>query len=339
MGRRRTKDFDLPPHMHRKGDRFYYGRNQIALGSNFRDALLKYAELHTGAPATGTFADAVRCYLRDEIKHRSTKTQAEYSRQVVTLVKVFGHMPLDTIRPKDVADYMRARGEKTIDKDSRAHGGPIVATREKALLSAIYSFARSAGLVDAPNPCAGIRGTKSKRDRYVTDAELSDVVARADATLGAFLELCYYTGQRPGDVVRMRRQDVQDGALIVRQGKTGAKVRIAVVGPLEGVIERLTTGAVASMFLVRDAHGQPLTLPALRKRFDNLGVDWQIRDLRAKAASDSDSSREAQRLLGHAAASTTDVYIRQRAGERANPIMRGIAEAPRIAEKPKGGSR
>lgn len=30
----------------------------------------------------------------------------------------------------------------------------------------------------------------------------------------------------------------------------------------------------------------------------------------------------AQTLLGHAAASTTDGYIRQRAGERATPIMR-----------------
>ena len=45
------------------------------------------------------------------------------------------------------------------------------------------------------------------------------------------------------------------------------------------------------MFLIRDERGQPFTLPALRKRFKPLGYDWQIRDLRAKAASDSNTSR------------------------------------------------
>jgi len=43
---------------------------------------------------------------------------------------------------------------------------------------------------------------------------------------------------------------------------------------------------------------------------------WQIRDLRAKAASDADTSRHAQALLGHSAATTTDGYIRKRVGER-----------------------
>jgi integrase len=82
------------------------------------------------------------------------------------------------------------------------------------------------------------------------------------------------------------------------------------------------------MHLVHDAKGQPFTLAALRKRFDRLGLDWQIRDLRAKAASDSDDARAAQTLLGHAAASTTDGYIRQNAGARARPVNRRITDKP-----------
>ena len=34
------------------------------------------------------------------------------------------------------------------------------------------------------------------------------------------------TGQRPSDVLKMRRQDVQDGYLLVTQRKTGAKVAL-----------------------------------------------------------------------------------------------------------------
>lgn len=325
MGRRRTKDYDLPPHMTRRAGRYYYGRNQVALGADFPAALRKYAELHTGTPARGTFEMAIAEYIKHELAKKAPKTQTEYRRQLVTLGAVFGAMSLESMTPHHVASFMAARSVKHDGK-----GGAIVATREKALLSAVFAFARARGLTRAENPCAGIRGTKARRGRYVEDAELVDVLGRADSTLAAFLELCYLTGQRPGDVVRMRRQDVQDGALCLQQGKTGAKVRITIEGPLAAVIERLTAGAVASMFLVRDARGQALTLGAMRKRFDKLGVDWQIRDLRAKAASDSENSRAAQTLLGHKAASTTDGYIRQSAGQRATPVMRRIAGKPSI---------
>ncbi len=157
---------------------------------------------------------------------------------------------------------MAARTARTVDRNGRIYGGPIVATREKALLSAVFAFARIRGLTNASNPCAGVRGIKSRRDRYVTDAELSDAIGRADPALAAFLALCYFTGQRPGDVAQMRRQDVQEGALCVRQAKTGAKVRIELVGLLAAIVAGLTGGAVRSMFL-HDRRGQPFTFAAL----------------------------------------------------------------------------
>jgi integrase len=125
------------------------------------------------------------------------------------------------------------------------------------------------------------------------------VLDRADPTLAAFLELCYMTGQRPSDVLKMRRQDVEDGHLLVSQRKTGAKVRIAVVGALAAVLTRLAEGAVASVWLVHDRRGQRFTLSAMQRRFAKLSAGWEIRDLRAKAASDADTSRHAQALLRH----------------------------------------
>lgn len=332
MGRRRQHDFDLPPHMHRKVRggvaRYYYGRQSVALGSDFTAALRRYAELHTATPAIATFANAAAAYSRDELPKKAPATQAGYSAQLATLVASIGHMPLEEITPKDVAEVMKALGKKRVDARGRAHGGPIIATRTKALLSAVLTFARREGLMNGPNPCAGIRGVKSRRDRSVTDAELQDALTRAGPELAGFLELVYRTGQRPGDVVKMRRSDVQDGALWVRQAKTQAKVRIDIVGPLAALLARLQAGPVASVYLVHDHRGQPFTLAALRKRFKRKGLDWQIRDLRAKAATDSPDARAAQTLLGHAAASTTDGYIRQRAGQRARPVMRRIADKP-----------
>lgn len=319
MGRRRKSDLDLPPLMYRKRGRFYYGRAGIALGADFPVALRRYAELHGGSAGPGTFAEAVRLYLRDELPNKAAKTASEYERQLGTLVRVFGRCPLDggSIRPKDVHDYLAAR--------PRIAGG-----REKALLSAVWNFARRIGLTDAPNPCAGIRAPKARRSRYVTDAELADALAAADPVLAGFLELAYRTGQRPGDVLRMRRADVRDGALWVSQAKTGARVRVAVVGPLATLLDSLRglPATVASLYLVHNHRGQPLTLAAMQKRWDvvrrRIGADWQIRDLRAKAA--TDATGRAQDLLGHAAASTTDGYIRRVAGAVVEPVRRPIGE-------------
>lgn len=317
MGRRRQSHLELPPHMYRKRGRYYYGRAGIALGADFGQALRRYAELHGGSAGPGTFAEAVRLYLRDELPKKRAKTAAEYERQLGTLAKVFGRCPLDggSIRPKDVHDYLAARPR-------------IAGAREKALLSAVWNFARRIGLTDSPNPCAGIRAPKARRSRYVTDAELAAAIGAADPVLAGFLELAYRTGQRPGDVLRMMRSDVRDGALWVSQRKTGAKVRIVVAGPLEALLERLRAlpATVASLYLVHNHRGQPLTLAAMQKRWDavrrQIEADWQLRDLRAKAATDAEAN--AQALLGHAAASTTDGYIRRVAGAVVEPVRRPI---------------
>lgn len=319
MGRRRTRNLHLPPLVTERAGRYYYGRNQIALGDDLPTALRRYAEIHGAAMTAETFAEVAAQYLAKGTRHLAAKTVAEYERQMPTLIRVFGAVPLAGIRPVHVRQFLTARGDS------------IAGTREKALLSAVFAYARNAGLYDGANPCSGIKGKGSHRDRYVTDGELAALLEHADAPVRDFLELAYLTGQRPGDVLRMRRTDVQDGRLWVRQSKTGAKVRIEIVGALAAVLERVQGYPVASLFLVRDQRGQPFSLPAMRKRFwkarELAGVDWQIRDLRAKAATDTDP-REAQALLGHAAASTTDGYIRARAGRVVSPVLR---EKPRIA--------
>lgn len=322
MGRRRTRNLHLPPHMHERGGRYYYGRNDVALGDDFADALRRYADLHAVELEAATFADVAAAYLRKGTSHLASKTLAEYTRQLPRLVKWIGGRTLDSVTPMMVRRWLTERGNT------------IAGTREKALLSVIFTFARETGLYDGANPCAGVRGKKSHRDRYVTDVELSGVLEHADPVLGGFLELCYWTGQRPSDVLRITRGDIRDGFLWVAQGKTRAKVRIAVVGALETLIARLLLPreGVESLYLVRDEHGQPLTLSALRKRFwiarKAGGTNFQIRDVRAKTASDSETAKQAQHLLGHKAASTTDGYIRRVAGQVVQPVLRetrGIA--------------
>src|ERR1700682_3913572 len=146
MGRPRTKNRDLPPGMHRKQGRYYYGQNDIALGANLVNALKRWAELHGERVHSDvpTLADAIREYRLTELPQKSPKTQKGYRPQLVLLDKVFGKMPLGAITPTNVRGYMRRRPA-------------ISGTREKALLSAVFNFARGEGMTNAPNPCAGVR--------------------------------------------------------------------------------------------------------------------------------------------------------------------------------------
>jgi len=311
VGRHRTRDFDLPQGVYRKRDRYYFGAAGIALGGP-AEWLGKYAELRGDAP-TGTFTDAATMYRRDELPRKAPKTRDEYGRQLTMLVRVFGNVRLDDIAPGDVRDFLDLRPR-------------IAGTREKALLSAVFNFARGKRLTNAPNPCAGIRGHKATRKRYVTDKELSAAAGRADPVLADFLRLCYYTGQRPSDVLRICPAHAQDGRLRVDQGKTGATVRIRLAGPLATVFKRLAKGRGQLVPLILGADGGRTSLATLRKRFDRLALGWQIRDLRAKAASDLPDVAAARGLLGHANESTTDAYRRSRKGGNAEPLMRRILD-------------
>jgi hypothetical protein len=227
-------------------------------------------------------------------------------------------------------------------------------TREKALLSALFNFARGEGITSAPNPCAGVKGTKAKRDVYVYDATFAAVWEAADVMTHDAMDLALLTGQRPRDITGFRETDIRDGHLEVLQGKTGKRLRIAVVGELKAVVDRIaarkSTFPVHSLALVVNEHGQPLTYAGLRKRFekardaaavvfDKAGKveeaaaarAFQFRDLRAKAATDLESSERAQKLLA-----TTDGYTRGRRGDRLMPLERGITDKTRrITDKKK----
>ena len=119
------------------------------------------------------------------------------------------------------------------------------------------------------------------------------------------MDLALLTGQRPADVLKLKRSDIRDGALWIAQNKTGARLGIEITGELATTIARIDVRPrkVISAYLIQDENGQPLTQFALRSRFDKARtlakVDFQFRDIRAKAATDTGYSAHSQKLLAH----------------------------------------
>ncbi len=263
--------------------------------------------------------------------------------------------PLDKIEPVHIRQYLdwsvktkRADAEARNAQRKKEGKQPVIirskhgqaqANREKALFSHVFNYARDHGYTKAPNPCQGVKGFKEDgRDVYVDDALIDRVMKHAGKPLEFALRLAQITGQRPGDVRRMSETNIAGGMLNVRQGKTGAKLRIEIVGALKTLLDEIaaykTAQTAASrvrvLSLLVDEKGQKMTEAMLRNRFDDAreaaGIDkalFQFRDLRAKAATDTDDAggtRQAQALLGHTTETMTADYIRHKVGRKVRPI-------------------
>lgn len=113
---------------------------------------------------------------------------------------------------------------------------------------------------------------------------------------------------------------------MVVQNKTGARLGIEITGHLAEVIERINQRPrkAISPYLIQDENGQPLSQFALRSRFDKARtlakVDFQFRDIRAKAATDTGDLAHSQKLLAHQNRDMTEHYVKARIGERVKPL-------------------
>jgi integrase len=341
MGRKPSKPNAIPRLRARKQKSgrvcYYYDhgvdrtgkRREEPLGSEYGLAIKRWAELeHDRSPpaaAVLTFRHVADRYRAEVIPTKAPRTQKDNIHELGWLLRFFDDPPgpFEEIKPVFVRKYREWRTAK------------VRANREIALLSHLWNWAREKGYTALPNPCEGVkRNREDGRDVYVEDDVYRAVYVRADQPLRDALDLAYLTGQRPADTYAMDERQITPTGLRVRQGKTGAKVEIAVSGELAALLDRIRRRKAGltlhSTRLVVDERGLALGRDALRYRFDKArrlaGVakgDFQFRDLRAKAgtdkADDSGDIRQAQAQLGHASVTMTEHYVRKRKGAKVTP--------------------
>jgi integrase len=337
MGRKNTRNLNMPPHMHprtqRSGKIYYYmykredggKRVEIALGDDFILALKKYAELNVvvEAGAGATFTDVYKRYLVDSLPKLAASSAKMWRSDIKHLLESFRDAPLSQIKPVNIRHFLDDHADK-----------PTTANRCKRVFSVMWNKARGWGYTDLPNPCEGIQGyALGKRTVYITDEVFALVYGHASQVLRDAMDLAYLTGQRPADALSMTEHDIIDGHLIVTQEKTKQPLRIQIVGQLEALLlridERKAGHKVKTAALLVNEHGKRLNAGTLRRHFDaarakaaekNPAEAAEIKafwfyDLRAKAADDTSDNRgdqAASDLLGHDSIKTTQRHYLRR---------------------------
>jgi integrase len=160
------------------------------------------------------------------------------------------------------------------------------------------------------------------------------------------MDLAYLTGQRPADVLKASTTDLNNGFLMVGQGKTEKRLRIRLYDGknqtdlcifINRLLDRRAQAGTRTSILITNQAGLRMSYNMLRNRWDearNLAaskattagdlalattiLQFQFRDIRPKAASEIEDIADASRLLGHSTQEMTKKVYR-RVGEIVKP--------------------
>lgn len=306
MGRRRTKNLDLPMHMERKGDAFYYviDKKWEPLGSDKAEALRKWA-LKEGGAEGKTVKSLVLRYIDLFGAPWAENTRRNYERYGDTITEYFGDAPIEQVTPGHIQEFIDLSQKKSEVRNT------------VMFFSAMLSRAVLWGWRET-NPCDSIeKPPPSKRKRYLTDAERLVIYETVAEPYKIAMDLADILSLAVSEVVGIKLPDIKDGRIRVFRKKTGKETWFFVTPELEAVIAR----AMALPRPVRDmapllcsrrgkAYAPGTVSKAIKTAIKARGiVDARFHDLRAKSASDEPETAQAR--LMHADAKTTRTYLRK----------------------------
>lgn len=304
--RPRKKNRELPACVYHKHGAYWYVKKGkwVRLGDELSAALHEYARIHE--QKHGGMPEMIESLLPRILAGKAPATVRKYTQTARYLQKVFAQFAPDQVTAADVVALRR----HLIDHAT-------VCNRTISVLRMLFHEALEERLVEA-NPCAGVPTVKQpKRDRRVEPEEFDRIKAQAAPRLAAIMDLCYLTGQRISDVLKIARGDLREEGLYVVQQKTKARVLIRWNADLRAAVDRALAlhGDVPGLFLFgKRPPGYSGVWKAYKKAREAAGIpDVVIHDLRAMSGTEAEAQGvDPQKLLGHTDRKMTERYLRDR---------------------------
>ncbi|HJV26324.1 MAG TPA: tyrosine-type recombinase/integrase [Aromatoleum sp.] len=182
---------------------------EIEAGANPAEA----RRAHRGEPTVQEVFDTYVAHKRKrDGSPLSERSKAEYQHIARLHLEKIMPMKLSAVGHERIAQLHRRIGENA----------PYAANRTKALLSALFNYARDQRLYSGENPAAGLRGfAEESRDRFALPDELPHLFnAIAQSPQRDFFLLALLTGARRSNVQAMAWRDVDLDRALWRIGKT-----------------------------------------------------------------------------------------------------------------------
>lgn len=299
--------------MYWKGASYWYVRNNkwTKLGKTYAQALRKYADVDQPRSQWGDLVSYV--YDRMDVS-KNTRTQYDAIRPQI--VHAFQHLQPHEVTTRHIAQFMEERAHK-----------PNMANRMLSVLRTVCERGARLGAMDY-NPAAGVRRfPEKKRDRYITDSELYSILSMLSPRHRAIVEMAYLTGQRIGDVLSIRHDQITPAGIEFVQQKTSARLLVQMTPSLQRAIDASKTLCKADKKYLypRKGSDSPVSYTAIqsawKRALERSGIEHcTLHDIRAKSLTDAKKQGlDATALAGHRLESTTLRYLRG----KETPVVEG----------------
>ncbi|WP_342221906.1 tyrosine-type recombinase/integrase [Candidatus Fukatsuia endosymbiont of Tuberolachnus salignus] len=256
------------------------------------------------------------------------KTFSDYQSRLAVITRAFPGKALNSLTTKEIAEFLNSYSNQ---------GKTTTAKLIRNSLIDMFKEAIAEGHLTT-NPVTATRNPRIQIQRERLSLEnflvIREVANQQQPWVGLSMDLALLTGQRVGDIQRMRWQDIYEGKWWVEQQKTGMKLAIPLTLSLE-IINKDLAGILndcrqqirgeESVFIgKKKTH---LSSKSLSRGFagsrEKSGLEWQgkppsfheIRSLSARLHSEARGKDFAQKLLGHKSAIMTDKYRDSRGSE------------------------
>ena len=306
----------LPARLHEKHGGYYYVylNKWRLLSRDYAEALRLYADLIAPKRA-GSIPDLITRGI--ERKELAANTAKAYRIAGAKLKIAFEAFDADDFRPTHFYQWITKK--QITDNMAQLYRSVMVCAMQLAV---------EEGLIDS-NPMREVKNWNGgKRDRYLTDAEYLAIRDKSNPTLKAIIALSLQTGQRIGDVLKLRYSDLTDDGVYVEQEKTKAKMCIAWTPDLREAVAtaKATHTSIKGLTLFSTRQGKPLPYSTVRgwwlKATAMAGVpDCHMHDIRAKTGTDAKKQGlDSMALLGHKSESSHLRYQRNKETPLVQPL-------------------
>ncbi len=175
----------------------------------------------------------IRDYLLSlTFERKAVSTQREYKRMLTELEAKFGKLPIRAL------ESPRVRGVFLDYQEEIGRDRPREADNRLSVLSAVFSYAARKGRIK-DNPLAGFERIYSgdRSEMIWTASDIAAFMGAAPLELQEAMILALHTGQRYGDLIRLRWSDYAGETISLKQNKTKARVTIHVSQALRRMLD------------------------------------------------------------------------------------------------------
>lgn len=226
---------------------------------NFFDvyaAMLGHRTRRANVATAMTLKQLVDLYMSsDKFRKMAANSQTLYTTYLHQLVALLGPAPAQELERKDFVLLLDRMANK-----------PAAANIVLAVARGVYRWGRDRGHVTV-DPLKEIDAMEVGEHQPWPMDKVHLALACDDDRARLAVHLLYYTGQRIGDVIRMRWSDIQDGRIFVRQQKTGKELLV----PLHpALVKELARHPRSLTTIIPGTKGKPILAVTVRKLIQNI---------------------------------------------------------------------